>query len=218
MAARSTRPRLALALAITATAVIAAGCGDAGDTQNTDAATQVEAAAPDITAAPAGLRWEPYQGIALPFSNTDGPASTTGGAVGGFGHTPQGAALAAIQQSTRIGVAPDAQWAAVLAAGAAPGAERDSFAVNRMQVSITAPVVAAEAPTIRGYRIGDYTPERAMVTVFTSFPDTSRAATDVAVVWSDGDWRLMLPAGDSAAAVRSVDTIPSDRFVALEAP
>ena len=89
----------------------------------------------------------------------------------------------------------------------------------RIRISITAPVLAAEAPRVLGYRFGGYTPERAALTIYTGFPDGSRAATDVTVVWSGADWRLLLPGADSAGRVRVVDTLPAatDRFVALQA-
>ena len=203
----------ALALASAATSVLIAGCGD----DSPDAASPPTQTI-NVDAAPAHVRWDSYQGIALPYGD-DGPSATTGsGVVSGFTRTPQGAALAAIQYSTRIGVAPDGQWSAVLGAGAAPGTARDTFAVNRMQVSITAPVVSSQAPKVLGYTITDYNDTRTALTIYSGFPDASVAATDVVVVWSAGDWRVLLRSDTIEAPTRSVSAVPTEHFVTLGAP
>ncbi|WP_237669736.1 hypothetical protein [Rhodococcus sp. BS-15] len=96
-------------------------------------------------------------------------------------------------------------------AAVAPGPARDSFAVNRQLISITAPPAADERPSIAGYRITDYTAERAALTIYTTFPDESIAASDTAVLWSGEDWRLLLPEpGDTTVRVRSITEVPAE--------
>ena len=184
-------------------AALATACSSGG-TEATDTAAPTTSTAPDPSAPPTGVRWQDYQGIALPVGD-QGPARNPGsGPVGGFTHDPQGAALAALQQTVRISVAPDYQWPSVVNA-------RDSFAVNRQLISITAPPAADERPSIAGYRITDYTAERAALTIYTTFPDESIAASDTAVLWSGEDWRLLLPEpGDTTVRVRSITEVPAE--------
>lgn len=191
-------------------AALATACSS-GDIQATNPAAPTTSTAPDPSAPPTGVRWQDYQGIALPVGD-QGPARNPGsGPVGGFTHDPQGAALAALQQTVRISVAPDYQWPSVVNAAVAPGPARDSFAVNRQLISIIAPPAADERPSIAGYRITDYTAERAVLTIYTTFPDDSIAASDTAVVWSGEDWRLLLPEpGDATVRVRSITEVPEE--------
>ncbi|OZC62817.1 hypothetical protein CH267_00210 [Rhodococcus sp. 06-621-2] len=189
--------------------LVVGGCGSAENEPTVDS-PQGAVTAPDLTSPPSNVRWQDYQGIALPVAD-QGPDNNSGaGPVSGFAHTPQGAVLAAVQQSVRVSVAPDHQWPAVLGAAAAPGESRDSFAINRQLLSIIAPPVAEERPAITGYTITDYTDNGARVTIFTTFPDDSIAASDTDVIWSGDDWRLLLPdAADTSVRVRSVTDIPS---------
>lgn len=50
-----------------------------------------------VVAAPAGVKWELFFGLVLPYSTSDGPTALDGPLPSGFAHTPQGAALAAYQ-------------------------------------------------------------------------------------------------------------------------
>ncbi|MBL1080078.1 hypothetical protein JK358_37345 [Nocardia sp. 2] len=180
-------------------------------------ATATVDAAPDPQRAPAELRWEPYQGVELPVSSVDGPAKIAAAATG-YSHTPQGAALAAIQHSTRLSLAPDGSWAAVAAASVVSGPGKDAWVLARARISITGPATAALVPTLLGYRITSYQPERVAVTVYARYPDDSLAAFHQTVAWVGGDWRLDLsaPSESNTAPVEAISVIPAD-LVTLEA-
>ena len=100
-----TTARHAFAAATLALIVLLTGCGS---DEPTDTADTITTTTIDPDRAPTEVRWEPYQGITLPIG-ADGPRQTSGGTATGFTQSPQGAALAAINHSVRIGVAPDSQ-------------------------------------------------------------------------------------------------------------
>lgn len=161
---------------------------------------------------PANLVWTDYQGMQVPTSDQDGPTGTAeSGVPNGYGHTPPGAALAGINATIRMSVAPDDQWAAVGQALIAPGPERDAWAVARASLSITLPVAAGKAPIIKGYQLTAYTPAAATVRVYSTQTDKSMTANTMKVVWRDGDWRLLLPSSsDQSIHVAAVTNSPAD--------
>lgn len=200
-----------LALAALAAAALAAGCG-APDPHPADT---TEAARP-LTQEPVIAHWASLQGVLVPLGAQDGPTSTPPAPLTGFSHTPQGAALAAITQSVQLSTAPDAQWAGILSAVAAPGEGRDTYAAHRALLSVTAAVDPQAAPTITGYAITGYSTNAADVDIVQRFPDHSRAVSRSRVVWTGQDWQLDLPLPGEATPVRAVAELP-DSFVDLEA-
>ncbi|MFF2088606.1 hypothetical protein ACFVVM_32885 [Nocardia sp. NPDC058176] len=190
---------LAAAIAISATA-----CGGGTDTNSSSS----DPADPDLTAVPAGLRWELFQGVKLP-AGKDGPRTTEAAALG-FSRTPQGAALAAINHSTRVTIAPDSKWGAIAGASLVPGPGKDWFVSNRALVSITASA-DAEKPRIQGYSITSYSPAEADVLIFSAYSDGSVGQNAVHVTWMAEDWRLRLPdPADKTPTVTSIAAIPAD--------
>ncbi|MGW6728762.1 hypothetical protein ACWF9G_22920 [Nocardia sp. NPDC055029] len=197
---RRPRHRTAAALAGLATVLlVVTGCGG-GNTPTAPAAT-----GPDITQAPASVTWRKWQGVALPIGAKDGPKRTDVAATG-YSRTPQGAALAAIQHSVRLGLAPDDSWAKIAAQSLAEGPGKNEWVLSRPLVSIkkTDPTVA---PKIAGYKITSWAPERAALTVYTTYPDASVLATDTVVVWIAEDWRLLL--NDPATKTKFQHEIPA---------
>ncbi|MET7769040.1 hypothetical protein [Nocardia sp. NPDC005366] len=187
--------------------VAVAGCGADGD----------GVAAPDPAAPPTDVRWQDFQGVALP-STAQGPKSITDGAAVEFEHTPPGAAVAAITHTIRLSVAADGQWAKVVAGEVVPGPARDEWSVNRLQLSLTGPAAPEYAPRLLGYRITEYTDLSTAVDIYTEFSDGSKAVNHTTVEWFQQDWRLRLPDPDSTARpVESIDELPDD-IVTLEAP
>ncbi|KAF0957449.1 hypothetical protein [Rhodococcus sp. T7] len=217
----TTRRAAAALAAAAAAASLIAGCGSDEESSATDSVTTTTP--PDPTTPPADLEWDQFQSIWLPFA-AEGPASNTGnGAVSGFTHSPQGAALAAIHQTVRMSVARDDQWAIVVHNGIAPGPERDAFAVNRSQISVTAAADPAEAPLLSGYVVDNYTDERADISIRTAFCDKSVSVTATTVVWTGQDWKLQLPAADDPTPrvyVYDPQTVDyhTSREVTLDAP
>ncbi|WP_107658006.1 hypothetical protein [Nocardia suismassiliense] len=186
--------------------IAAAGCGGSD-----------EPAGPDLSAAPTGVRWQPFQGVPLPHTE-QGPKSVADGAATGFEHSPRGAGVAAIHHAVRLAVAADSQWAKVAAREVVPGPAKDEWAINRIQLSITGPAAPDYAPRVLGYRITGYTDQRSTVDVHTEYSDRSKAVNHTTVEWVGQDWLLRLPdPGSTARPIDSIDVIP-DGTVKLEAP
>jgi hypothetical protein len=184
----------------------AVGCGGNADP-----------AGPDLSAAPTDVRWQPFQGVPLPHTG-QGPRSTADGAATGFEHSPRGAAIAALTHSVRLAVAADTQWPKVAAGEVVPGAAKDEWAINRVQLSITGPAAPEFAPRLLGYRITGYTDRHSTVDVYTEYSDRSKAVHHTAVEWFGEDWRLRLPDPDSTARpIDPIDAVPTD-IVKVEAP
>ncbi|MFI6866643.1 hypothetical protein [Nocardia sp. NPDC050406] len=201
------RTFLALAVALTATA-----CG------LSDTPPAAPTSAPlDPHRAPADIRWEPWQGVNLPYGRTDGPSKVSEAALG-YTHTPQGAALAAIQHRVRISLAPDATWARLASQALMPGPGKDAWVMARAQVSLTQPASPVMAPRITAYKFTTYTADRSNLIVYSTYSDNSITANNETVVWSSGDWRLLLPdPATKTKVVESVSEIPPD-VVRLPSP
>lgn len=203
--------RRAAALAVAAVAALAVLTGCGADSHDPDPAPQP----PDPGRAPADVRWQTWQGVALPIGGEDGP-TTIDATASGFTQTPQGAALAAIQHSIRMALSPDDAWTTVAARSLVTGPGKDAWVQARVLVSIkgTDPSVA---PRIAGYEITNWTPDTTDVTVYTTYPDDSVLASDTTVKWTAGDWRLLLPdPATQKVTVRDVATVPAGA-VRLEA-
>ncbi|MBF6314046.1 hypothetical protein CRM89_10895 [Nocardia sp. FDAARGOS_372] len=204
--------RRVAAFASVAALASASGCVDDGGAAS-DPGRQRPA---DLVAVPAQVHWRDYRGVAIPIG-IDGPAHHTDTAATGFARSPQGAALAAMVHTVRMSLAPDDHWASVAAHELAPGPGKDSWAAGRVLVSVTGTADSATAPRLRGYTITDYTPDRARVQIYTSFPDTSVAVNIATVTWVGNDWRLHLP--DPASTDPVVVAVPAvGAAVPLEAP
>ncbi|WP_433656066.1 hypothetical protein ACQPW1_33790 [Nocardia sp. CA-128927] len=186
--------------------IAAVGCGSGDDRSG-----------PDLSAAPTGVRWQPFQGVPLPHTD-QGPKSVADGAATGFEHSPRGAGVAAITHAVRLAVASDSQWAKVAAQEVVPGTAKDEWAVNRIQLSITGPATPDYAPRVLGYQVTGYTDQRSTIDVHTEYSDSSKAVNHTTVEWFGQDWRLRLPdPGATARPIDSIDVLPDDT-VKLEAP
>ncbi|MGW5224541.1 hypothetical protein ACWEP5_06265 [Nocardia niigatensis] len=202
----------AVTLLVSAAVLALSACGISDQS-----AAKTTTTAVDPARAPADVHWENYQGVQLPIGSHDGP-SKLGATAAGFSHTPQGAALAAINHSTRLSLAPDGAWPQVAAISLIPGPAKDSWVLARAQVSITAPANPTVAPRITAYKLTAYAPDRADLTVYATYSDGSITATAETVLWVSEDWRLLLadPAAKTAT-VQSVPSVPADA-VKLEPP
>ncbi|PZU02676.1 hypothetical protein [Williamsia sp. D3] len=185
------------------------GCGSSEDTPATNSSgsqVQVAPAAP-----PTELRWVQFAGMTIPQA-AEGPTSNPQAlAPTGYAHNGPGAALAAISSTIRMSVADDDQWALIAGALAAPGPGRDAWSIERSQISITSDVPAGQAPTVLGYTVTEYTPERAVIAIITRQPDQSLTSTTTTVVWTPpGDWRRLIPDPQTSTAnpVAVLDSVP----------
>ena len=175
------------------------------------------AAPPDLSAPPTNVAWQPFQGVPLPHTD-QGPAAETDGAATGFDHSPTGAGVAAMVHTVRLSVADDSQWSNIAAREVVPGPAKDEWAVNRVQVSISGPADPVYAPRLLGYRITEYTDQRAAVDVYSEYSDSSKAVNHTTVEWFAHDWRLRLPDPESTERpIKPVDEVPSGT-VKVEAP
>lgn len=172
---------------------------------------------PDLSAAPSNVRWEAFQGVALPHTD-QGPRTEAEGAATGFEQSPAGAAVAAVTHTVRLSIANDKQWSKVIAGEVVPDRARDEWSVNRVQLSITGPAASEYAPRLLGYRITEYADARSVVDVYTEYSDGSKAVNHTTVEWFGNDWRLRLPDPESTERpIDPVDELPSE-IVKLEAP
>ncbi|MFI5716988.1 hypothetical protein [Nocardia sp. NPDC051750] len=184
----------------------ASGCGD-GDA----------AAPPDLSTPPTNVRWQPFQGVPIPQTD-QGPTAEIDNAATGFEHSPPGAGVAAMVHAVRLSVADDSQWSNIAAREVVPGPAKDEWAVNRVQVSISGPADPVYAPRLLGYRITEYSDQRAAVDVYSEYSDSSRAVNHTTVEWFAQDWRLRLPdPGSTTRPIEPVRELPGDT-VKVEAP
>ena len=184
----TTIPRRALA-ALAATMLLMAGTACSND-------EQADVPAVDVSSAPADLVWRSVAGLKVPTSRSDGPARTS--PPQGYSHTPQGAALAAANGQAVLATAPDASWPEVVRTVTAPGPGRDQFAQARTLMSVSGSVPDEAAATFAGFKVTEYSDERAIVLVATTTPPDSdgavlRTAYPVQLAWTGGDWKLVLP-------------------------
>lgn len=145
-----------------------------------------------LTAAPARIQWQRgWNGAALPISGSDGPTRVDEGIATGFAHTPQGAAMAAIDALARVLAAPEGIWQRVVADryyGASP-ALIDRFGASRART----PDVARYVVVPDGIRVAPgYREDLAVVQVASRSTD-GYAISTWPMVWIDGDWRVRVP-------------------------
>lgn len=196
--------RLPLYLTAALLAVVIVGCGTDPDPSSDSPETV------SLTAVPAIDHWSSVNGVMVPIGATDGPTTSSWEPFTGFSHTPQGAALAAIDQSVQLATASDQAWPKILSGVAASGEGRDTYAVNRALLSSSGNVDPSVVPSILGYLITDYSDTRAVVDVVQRFPDQSLARTVTTVVWIGDDWRLDLPTAETATAAIALTEPPAD--------
>lgn len=177
-----------------------------------------QSATVDPHSPPTHVVWTSFAGVAVPCAE-QGPTDCYATAPTGYNHTGAGAALAAISATIRMSVAPDTSVATIVGQLVVPDAARDTWSVQRQRLSITAPVDKAKAPTVIGYTVDAYTPQRATITIVEREHDKSLTAITTDMVWSAaGDWLRQLPAaGDTANRVRALSA-PPPGMVALPAP
>jgi len=143
-----------------------------------------------LTAAPPGISWRLVDGVALPFSATDGPHSAAGGVAAGFSRTPAGALLACVQTAFRIGSVNPAEQASVVRSMVV-GAGRAGLLASRPAA------VPAVKPQLAGFRYLSYTDDQALISLAWRITDVSSDTSrlvdvgELGMTWSGGDWRLM---------------------------
>jgi len=160
-----------------------------------------------LTAAPAGVNFQVVHGLQLPFSPVDGPLRVDGPIAAGYSHTPQGAALAAVQIGFRLLYAPGYDRVATQQAAIDPGL-RDKFvaARNAQPQASDTDLESAVARTL-GFKVDSFTPERATVEI--AGPNVNGAPGTYligpyTVVWSGGDWKYADNTNSPSTTVNSL--------------
>lgn len=165
-----------------------------------------------LTGIPRGLMWQYlFNGVAMPFSTSDGPTKITNGVPEGFARTPQGAVMAAWQYTFRLAYEPDAERRKALIARltvsdgsqAAEAARKEYEQFDGKQARTDWASNGFGPGTIPiAIRVSEFSGEYALVSygIGTSSTATSGVRTDVQVVWRDGMWKLPLPALNTGAA------------------
>lgn len=194
--------RVLTCVSVAALVLVLAGCGSAPEENDVSEVS--------LTAAPEISSWSSLNGILVPVGASDGPRSGIWEPLTGFSHTPQGAALAAIDQSVQLSTASDTSWSKVLPVVAAAGEGRDAYAVNRALITATGSIDPSVAPFILGYRFENYSDSNAVVDVIQRFPDDSLASTRTNVVWVETDWKLDLPIPENAVGAKELTETPAD--------
>jgi len=143
------------------------------------------------TSPPAGVQWQLYQRVALPYSATAGPRIIDGAVARGYAHTPTGALIAAVQIPARSLLSPGTEWRQVVQQQVTPGSGRDRYIQLRSQVTTDGPP-DPRLTQIAGFRFVTYTPDIAVIQ-FASKSNTGQLQiTTGTVQWSDGDWKQVL--------------------------
>jgi hypothetical protein len=152
--------------------------------------------------APAGVTWELFNSVALPYSKTAGPLLVDGQGAHCFAHTPTGALLAAVQIGTRSQLS--AQWRQVDLKQVLPGPGRDRLMTELAQVASFDPPDGGYGQ-LAGFRFQSYDADEATIEFVNRFQSGAMQMTAATVRWSDGDWKLQLqPDGGTSATAQPV--------------
>ena len=164
-----------------------------------------------LTGAPRGLMWQYlFNGVAMPFSTSDGPTKITNGVPEGFSRTPQGAVMAAWQYSFRLAYETDGDRRKVLiekittsdgSAAATAARERlEQFDGKTASTDWGQGTGPGNVPV--AVKVSEFNGEYALISygLPTTRGVTARGVrTDMQVVWKDGMWKLPLPALDTGS-------------------
>jgi hypothetical protein len=165
---------------------------------------------PQTLAAPDDVKWELYEGAALPSSATAGPLTTEGVVARCYARSPGGSLLAAIQIEAHLGLSGNVKWEDVAMAQLAPGAGRDIWIRRARQLIAAAPPgQPGTAPNrVAAFKFVSYTPSAAVVAIVYRTDSGSLGVGYKTVVWDSGDWKLAVQPdgslGPPAAAIPSI--------------
>ncbi|HET6295340.1 MAG TPA: hypothetical protein VFG33_18285 [Kribbella sp.] len=140
-------------------------------------------------AAPPAVSWQFETDMLIPLQAQGGPASTDAtGLRSCFAHSPTGAVLAAMVTLGQIRN-PDLTES-VLRSRIAPGVGR-TRALSEVRSSPT-PRNSGETSQFTGFKVIDYLPDRAIVSIAVRLDAQKVASLPVTLLWSGGDWKLVL--------------------------
>jgi len=174
----------------------------AGQTSSSPAA----GAAGDATAPPVSVSFSDVGGLQLPFSPVDGPTRVSGPIAAGYSHTPQGAALAAVQIGVRLLYGPG--YAQIIAAQStfSPELQAQFIATRNGRAQLSPDDLRSLIRPVAGFQVVSYSPERAVIRVVTPHPSTNDyRAGSVFVEWADGDWKYADNTNSTSETVATTD-------------
>lgn len=141
-------------------------------------------------AAPPAVSWQFETDMLIPSQAQGGPASTdANGLRYCFAHSPTGAVLASMVTLAQI--RNPELTKVVLQRRIAPGAGRTK-ALSENRVSPTPLGNVGEVPQFTGFKVVDYLPARAIVSVAVQVDYRSVASLPVTLMWQGGDWKVVL--------------------------
>ncbi|GAB2638235.1 hypothetical protein [Kribbella swartbergensis] len=139
--------------------------------------------------APPAVTWQFEADMLIPLQQEGGPAVTDRTGVRScFAHSPTGAVLAAMVTLGQIRN-PDLTDE-VLATRIAPGPGRNR-AISEARVTRT-PRNEGDVAQFAGFKVLDYLPDRAIISIAVQIDDKSVASLPVTMVWHRGDWKAEL--------------------------
>jgi hypothetical protein len=141
------------------------------------------------TAPPADLQWKGDGAIEVPISASDGPFRVQGDVQSCFAHSPMGAVIAAYDIFGSL-LSPQGMTSAALA-GLAPGPGRQVYIAGTRAQGIPT-LTPGELVQPVGFQFVAYTPQQATIETLASAGGQSYQTDERTLVWSGGDWRLLL--------------------------
>ena len=157
------------------------------------------------TVVPRDVTWNLLGQRALPVSASAGPRNITDTTASGYAHSPEGALIAAVQLGARGSFSSGREvWEPTITRQWQPSPDRDKYLAGLRQVPESEKAKPGELSALVGYRYLSYTPDTAVVSLIRKAPGRETYhATVATLVWADGDWRYVAPAGGNWMSVRS---------------
>ncbi|GAA0575693.1 hypothetical protein HPO96_15890 [Kribbella sandramycini] len=156
--------------------------------------------------APAGVTWQFEDDMLFPTQQEAGPALMSARGVRScFAHSPTGAVFATFTLLAQIknpALTPD-----VLANRIAPSKGR-TVAIEQNKATPT-PFSEVKTAQFVGFKVLDYQPNRAIVSIAVAFDERRVAALPVTMVWTSGDWKGLLQADGSFNGTTEPDLLGS---------
>ncbi|MCQ9334509.1 hypothetical protein NQ042_10575 [Corynebacterium phoceense] len=199
--------RLCATALIASASLLIASCGSNSENSSE---SSTEQSAVDLATPPQDARWESVSGIDSPVESAAGPEATSP-VPHGYAHTPQGAVQAAINGQVWLATADDQTWPQVASMMTAPGPGRDQWAQGRSLISVSGSVSQEDAAKFKGFKISDYSEEKAQVLLAADYPGVGLTVYPVQLVWQNDDWKLVLPSQDTAPDLHQLESL--DGFV-----
>ncbi|MGW5333112.1 hypothetical protein [Streptomyces bauhiniae] len=135
---------------------------------------------------PGDVQWRGIAGVKVPTSASAGPLLASGPLWWCFAHTPSGAAMAAHVVTAQMrGPA----WRAVADRQLTAGFGRDFLVAMNARRATSAPAPASYG--YAGFRVVSYTAAKATVELLVKDDQAALTATEVSLVWNDGDWKVV---------------------------